>query len=280
MQSAEKIRADVVNAYDMMGQNGAERSMGDALRWLDGVADKAGGTLEAPMAALGRAMVELDDAMSGVADALDTMAFNPFELEEAEERLFAIRALARKHDVAPDDLAGFADTLRAKLDALDAGETQAVELARAVQEAQADYDAAADVLTAARLKSASKLDKAVAAELAPLKMERAVFKTLIEAEDAGPEGRRSRPLAGITGGFKRGSPKVSRHRPLCRYRRQSGLRKWRACCPAIRSPMRPARRQRPCWRVRETGMISKCYAPAFVQNLVSYKAPFAGASPE
>jgi len=189
MQSAEKIRTDVVNAYDMMGQNGAERSMGDALRWLDGVADKAAGTLEAPMAALGRALVELDDAMTGVADALDAMAFNPFELEEAEERLFAIRALARKHDVQPDELAAFADTLRAKLDALDAGETKAVELERAVREAQAVYDCAAETLTAARRKAAAKLDKAVAAELAPLKMERAVFETEITAEDAGPEGR-------------------------------------------------------------------------------------------
>lgn len=189
MQSGEKIRADVVNAYEMMGQGGAERSMGDALRWLDGVAEKADGMLEAPMAALGRAMVELDDAMAGVADAIDTMSFNPLELEEAEERLFAIRALARKHDIAPDELAGFADTLRAKLDALDAGEAQQVEFERAVQAAQVAYDTAAESLSAARHKSAVKLDKAVGAELAPLKMERAVFSTLIEPEDAGPEGR-------------------------------------------------------------------------------------------
>lgn len=188
MQSAEKIRADVVNAYEMLGQNGAERSLGDALRWLDGVAEKAEGTLEAPMAALGRAMVELDEAMSGVADALDTMSFNPFDLEEAEERLFAIRALARKHDVQPDDLAGFADTLRAKLDSLDAGAGMVQDLERAVTAATAAYDSAAARLSAARHKAAVKLDKAVGAELAPLKMERAVFSTEITPEDAGPDG--------------------------------------------------------------------------------------------
>lgn len=188
MQVSEKIRTDVVNAYEMLGQNGAERSLGDALRWLDGVADKAEGTLEAPMAALGRAMVELDEAMSGVADALDTMSFNPFDLEEAEERLFAIRALARKHDVLPDDLAGFADTLRAKLDALDAGAGVVQELEQAVRAAQNAYDAAAEKLSIARRKAAAKLDKAVGAELAPLKMERAVFSTDITTEDAGPEG--------------------------------------------------------------------------------------------
>ncbi|MBW4960491.1 DNA repair protein RecN [Sulfitobacter sp. CW3] len=189
MQGAEKIRSDVVNAYEMLGQGGAESQLGDALRWLDGVADRADGTLEAPMAALSRAIVELDDAMEGIVAAIDTMSFNPLELEETEERLFAIRGLARKHDVQPDDLAGFADTLRGKLDALDAGEAAQAELEKAVRDAQAAYDTAADALSAARSKAAGKLDKAVGAELAPLKMERAVFQTQISPEAAGPEGR-------------------------------------------------------------------------------------------
>ncbi|MCF7748309.1 DNA repair protein RecN [Sulfitobacter sp. M39] len=189
MQSAEKIRSDVVNAYEMMGQGGAETQLGDALRWLDGVAHKADGALEAPMAALSRAMVELDEAMEGVVAAIDTMSFNPIELEETEERLFAIRAMARKHEVLADDLAGFADTLRGKLDALDAGEAAQAGLEKAVRDAQAGYDAAADALTDARRKKAGKLDKAVAAELAPLKMERAVFATQISEETPGPEGR-------------------------------------------------------------------------------------------
>ena len=189
MQGAEKIRADVVNAYEMLGQGGAETQLGDALRWLDGVADRADGTLEAPMAALSRAMVELDEAMEGVVAAIDTMSFNPLELEETEERLFAIRGLARKHDVQPDDLAGFADTLRGKLNALDAGEAAQAELEKAVRDAQSAYDAAADALSAARSKAAGRLDKAVGAELAPLKMERAVFQTQITPEAAGPEGR-------------------------------------------------------------------------------------------
>ena len=189
MQSAEKIRADVVNAYEIMGQNGAERHLGDALRWLDGAAAQAEGALEAPMAALNRAMVELDEAMGGVADAIDRMSFNPLELEEAEERLFAIRALARKHNVAPDELAGYANTLRTKLDALDAGEAAQAALAAEVRAAQAAYDAAAEALTAARQKAARKLDKAVSAELAPLKMERAVFATQIAATTPGPDGK-------------------------------------------------------------------------------------------
>ncbi|EDQ05298.1 DNA repair protein RecN [Sulfitobacter indolifex] len=189
MQGAEKIRRDVVNAYELMGQGGAETAMGDALRWLDGVADKAEGALEGPLAALNRAMVELDEAMSGVADAIDGMSFDPYELEACEERLFAIRGLARKHDVQPDELAGFADTLRAKLDALDAGEAAQAGLEKAVRDAQVLYDERASALTEKRRKAAVKLDKAVAAELAPLKMERAVFETQLTEDTSGPEGR-------------------------------------------------------------------------------------------
>ena len=189
MQSAEKIRADVVNAYEAMGQSGAEAQLSDAFRWLDGAAARAEGTLEEPMAALNRAMVELDSAMEGVVTAIEAMSFDPSELEDTEERLFAIRGLARKHDVQPDALAGFADTLRGKLGALDAGEAEQAKLRADVKAAEAAYDAAATALTATRIKAASKLDKAVSAELAPLKMERAVFATQITAEGEGPEGR-------------------------------------------------------------------------------------------
>ncbi|MBB3993654.1 DNA repair protein RecN (Recombination protein N) [Sulfitobacter undariae] len=189
MQSAEKIRADVVNAYEAMGQSGAEAQLADAFRWLDGAAARADGTLEEPMAALNRSMIELDSAMEGVVTAIEAMSFDAHELEDTEERLFAIRGLARKHDVQPDELAGFADRLRAKLGALDAGEAEQAKLNAEVKAAEAAYATAATALSDARKKAATKLDKAVSGELAPLKMERAVFATQITAEAEGPEGR-------------------------------------------------------------------------------------------
>jgi len=188
MQSAEKIRADVVNAYEVMGQGGAESQLADAIRWLDGAADRADGHLEAPIAALNRAMIELDKAMDGVVRAIEAMSFDAVDLEDTEERLFAIRGLARKHEVLPDALAGFATTLRAKLDALDAGEAEQAMLEKAAVGAEKAYEKAAGVLSAARSKAAVKLDKAVSAELAPLKMERAVFATEITPETPGPDG--------------------------------------------------------------------------------------------
>jgi DNA repair protein RecN (Recombination protein N) len=163
--------------------------MGDALRWLEGVADKADDALDEPIDALSRALSELGEAVSGVEAALDALAFDPAELDRTEERLFAIRAAARKHGVAPDDLGVFAEEIAAKLAALDAGADDIAALAKARDAAQVRYEAAADALTAARKEAATRLDAAMATELAPLKMERAVFTTEITAAEPGPAGR-------------------------------------------------------------------------------------------
>ncbi|NOC84061.1 DNA repair protein RecN [Ruegeria sp. HKCCD6428] len=188
MQGAERIRDDVARAFALLSGDGAEGAMSDAIRWLEGVSDNAGGQLEEPIAALGRAMIELGEAQDGVNACLQALDFNPAELEQAEERLFAIRAQARKHDVAPDDLGSFADTLRDRLNRLEAGDADLADRRAAVEAAQQAYDAAAADLSAARKAAAGRLDAAVMAELAPLKMERAVFQTEITPAEAGPEG--------------------------------------------------------------------------------------------
>jgi DNA repair protein RecN (Recombination protein N) len=189
MQGAEKIRADIARAHAALGPEGAERLLADATRWLDGVADRAEGRLDAALGALGRAMIELSEAQAGVEDAVRSMDFDPSELEAVEERLFAIRALARKHGVLPDDLGGFAEGLRARLAALDGGARNIAALTRVLAEAEAGYAAEADRVRAARREAAGRLDAAMRAELAPLKMERAVFTTEMAPGDPGPEGR-------------------------------------------------------------------------------------------
>ncbi|MCC1492529.1 DNA repair protein RecN [Cognatishimia sp. F0-27] len=188
MQAAEKIREDIAQASSALGYDGAEGAMANALRWLEGAAGPAEGRLDAPIAALTRALAELDDAARGVADCLDDMRFNPADLEDAEERLFAIRGLARKHQVAPDELPELAESLSARLAALDAGAGQIDGLERALSEASRAYDTAAAALRAARQAAAARLDAAVAAELEPLKMGRAVFATQVEPAPPGPEG--------------------------------------------------------------------------------------------
>ena len=188
MQGAEKIRADIAHAAQALGREGAEGMMGDAMRWLDGAADAAEGRLEEPLAALSRAMVELDDAAQGVEACLDALEFNPHDLELTEERLFAIRALARKHSVAPDELPSLAQELSAKLDLLDMGAGGLKDLNAAVAAAKAAYDEAAGVLSRARKSAAQALDLAMSAELAPLKMERAVFTTQVKDTDPSATG--------------------------------------------------------------------------------------------
>lgn len=189
MQAAEKIRDDLARAYGILGLDGAEGAMGNGMRWLDGIAADADGQLDEPIAALGRALNELGEATQGVERVLENLDFNPAELEGLEERLFAIRGLARKHGVAPDDLGTFAEQLRTRLTRLDAGEGDIGRLRAELKAAEAAYASSAEALTASRTDAAARLDRAVMDELAPLKMERAVFHTLIEAGDAGPEGR-------------------------------------------------------------------------------------------
>ena len=189
MQGAERIRADIAKAAEAIGLNGAEGAAGDALRWLESVADKAEGQLDEPVAAIGRALVELDEAGRGVLRCLEALNFNPLELEETEERLFAIRALARKHGIIPDDLAAFAEDLRGQLAALDRGDADMRMLAAALADAERRYAHAAEVLTEARVTAALALDRAVMAELAPLKMERAVFTTDIRHAEPGATGQ-------------------------------------------------------------------------------------------
>lgn len=189
MQAAERIRADIARALQMLGPEGAEGVMLDASRWLEGAADRADGRLDEPISALSRALIELGEAHRGVEDALVALDFDPSALEATEERLFALRALARKHGVLPDDLAGLADDLRTRLQQIDRGDAAIADLRRQAAQAEASYADAATALTRARADAARRLDKAVSAELAPLKMERAVFETCLSVAEPGPEGQ-------------------------------------------------------------------------------------------
>lgn len=191
MQAAERIRDDVARALQMLGAAGAEGAMLDASRWLEGAADRADGRLDDPIAALSRALIELGEAHRGVEDALAALDFDPMALEAAEERLFALRALARKHDVLPDDLSGLADHLRDRLDRIDAGEARLSDLRAAARATEDAYASAAQSLSQQRQEAAGRLDAAVTVELAPLKMERAVFETQLSPADPGPDGQDS-----------------------------------------------------------------------------------------
>lgn len=123
------------------------------------------------------ALAEAENLLSRLAD--DSEA-NPRLLEEIEERLFALRAAARKHDVTVDDLPTFLADLSARLTALETGATQLDALEQAVKEARAQYEQAATRLSAAREKAARKMEQAVTRELKPIKLDKARFFAQIQ----------------------------------------------------------------------------------------------------
>jgi len=191
LQAGRRLAGDIARAGQALGEGGAEQPLLDATRWLEGAAEGVEGRLDGALDALSRALDALAEAQRGVADCLDSLDADPGELERVEERLFALRGLARKHGVAPDDLGAHARALRARLAALDAGEADGKRLREQVAAAEAAAGRAAGALGAARVEAARRLDAAVAAELAPLKLDRAVFRTVIAPAEPGPEGAES-----------------------------------------------------------------------------------------
>ena len=188
MQASTRVRADVSKAHHALGREGAEALLDDAQRWLQEAAAQLNDELDAPLDSLARVMNELQDTLNEVEACLDAIGFNPHELETLEERLFAMRGLARKHDVHVDALAELASDLDGRLLRLDAGADNLKSLRAAQAEAENVYGARAAELQLARRAAAEKLDQAMALELAPLKMERAMFETRMTAAAAGPEG--------------------------------------------------------------------------------------------
>ena len=160
---------------------GAVTALRAAHRLIERNVDKAAGRLDAALAALDRALSEATEAQAQLEAAREALEFDPARLEKLEERLFALRAAARKHNVTVSELADLGETFRTQLAALDDGEAGLKRLAGEAKAARVAYVTAAAAQAAARRKGAARLDKAVAAELGPLKLEKAKFVTDIAA---------------------------------------------------------------------------------------------------
>nr|WP_246500929.1 DNA repair protein RecN [Azospirillum rugosum] len=177
----EKL-VDALNAAfgDLSGDRGVERALSSAIRTLSRIADKAGGKLDPVIAGLDRAAAEASEAIAGLQAVSADVDMDPQALEKLEERLFALRAAARKHGVDVDALAGLRKDMADRLLLIEDQGDLLSRLAREAEAARATYRKAAEALSAARQEAAGRLDKAVATELAPLKLEKAKFRTLVE----------------------------------------------------------------------------------------------------
>ncbi|MFO6447521.1 DNA repair protein RecN [Erythrobacter sp. NE805] len=179
MQKGEKLSGDLEDLRHLWeGSDSPLASLRVAARRLDRIAEQHPLLAEA-LAALDRAVIEASEAEDKLREAAEALVHDPMALERAETRLFELRAAARKHRCEVDDLPDLARSMRARLDAIEGGEAQLDALEAAAKEARKAYVAAAEKAHAARVAGAGRLDAAVAAELAPLKLDAARFRTSI-----------------------------------------------------------------------------------------------------
>jgi DNA repair protein RecN (Recombination protein N) len=189
MMQAEKSAEDLRATLDAVsGPQSPVPPLATAVRRLERRAAQAPALVEPVVKAIDAALTALDDARTHLEHALRVADYDPNELERIEERLFALRAAARKYNVPVDELAVLARRYEGDLALIDAGAERLAALEKEAQEVVARYRQAAEALSAARKRTAQKLDKAVNAELKPLKLERAQFTAQIEGEGEGPEG--------------------------------------------------------------------------------------------
>ena len=140
--------------------------------------------IEPSVKALDEAIEALESATQAVEDALEACAFDPQELERCEERLFALRAMSRKHAAPIESLPALAQKYADDLAALDAGRDEVARLEGECARTRAAYPAAPSALSASRVQSAHDLERAVTAELPPLKLERAEFRVDLTSDAA------------------------------------------------------------------------------------------------
>lgn len=191
MQKGERLGGALAELAAMwQGSESAQAVLRAAARKLDRIGAEHPLLAEA-LAALDRAVIEVDEAEAKLAAAADALTHDPAELERAETRLFELRALARKHRCEADELPDRMAAIRAELDAIEAGDTHLAALEQAEQAMHAAYCSRAQALRKRRVAAAKRLDKAVAGELAPLKLDAAQFRTSVTElpEDRwGPHG--------------------------------------------------------------------------------------------
>lgn len=179
MQKGEKLSGDLEELRHLWeGSDSPLASLRVAARRLDRIAPEHPLLAEA-LAALDRAVIEAGEAEDKLEAAAEALVHDPAALEAAETRLFELRALARKHRCEVDELPELMRDMRSRLESIEGSEAQLDALEAAAKDAGARYRKEAEALHDARLAAAARLDKAVAGELAPLKLDAARFRTAV-----------------------------------------------------------------------------------------------------
>ncbi len=185
----EQVMEGLNSAYQTL--NGENDPVRTAWATLERIADKAGARAQESVQALERASAEIQEALSCIQGLSEELQGGAHDLESIDERLFALRAQARKHECSVEELQEIREKLARQLDMIEHSDEVLAQAVKGVQQAKKAYEEEAVSVSAARKKAAQKLDSLVAKELPPLKLEKARFVTQIEPleESAwGPHG--------------------------------------------------------------------------------------------
>lgn len=184
MMNAEKIIDSLNYAYGALTERadvqGAIRSAQSAMDKANTLVD---GRYQTIIDMLDQALIDISETVNELEEVSHNVSLNQNELENIEERLYALRGLARKHNVAVSDLPQTLADFRNRLSTIELGEEGIAALRKAEDTAKLDYVKAANELSSARQASALQLDNKVMSELPPLKMEKARFVTVVEKTD-------------------------------------------------------------------------------------------------
>lgn len=184
LMNAEKIAGDLREAeFLLQGEASVDQALNGALRRLEKAAAEAAGQLDEAVTAIDRALIEIGEAREAVSTATARITNDPQRLAEVEDRLFALRSQARKHETTCDELPKKLAELDEKLSAIHGGNDRMGELEAAVRQADADYAEKAMAVSQSRSHAAARLDDAVNQELVPLKLDGGQFTTEITQTD-------------------------------------------------------------------------------------------------
>lgn len=176
LQQIEKSASDVNEIDDMLnGPNAPAPALAGLMRRLMRKIDGGQSLFQPLVDTLDASLAALDRTGDALEDLKREMAYDPGELEAVEERLFALRAAARKHQTICDGLPEVLAKYKGDLDTLQSGETRLVALEAAEAKAAEAYQKAATTLSSGRAKAATALGKAVGVELPDLKLGNAKF---------------------------------------------------------------------------------------------------------
>lgn len=180
MMNSEKLIEGLNTARDALFDRSVDKSLRQAERALESLSRLIEGRFEPIIEALDRAVTELNEAGNMLEEECRKVELDPREQEQVEERLFALRALARKHQTTPDELPGLLSEYQRQLASLDKGAEDLIRLTKEEESCRIAYEDAAKVLSAARKEAAKKLDASVMKELPPLKLGKASFLSIVE----------------------------------------------------------------------------------------------------